>query len=226
MQLADLDAPIEVETGVNPRTSIIWLHGLGADGNDFLPVVPELELPENPAIRFIFPHAPVRPVTINGGYRMRAWYDLSLAGGGLHQNDQHMRESTNVIREIVQREIERGIPASAIVLAGFSQGGAVALDAGLTFASRLAGLLILSAPVPDPEALLSRADGANSDVPIFLGHGTQDPIVPFAMGQNLREALEAKRRPVEWHSYTMPHSVCPQEICDISSWIRQVLAGE
>lgn len=226
MQLADLDAPIEVETGANPGASVIWLHGLGADGNDFLPIIQELELPESPAIRFIFPHAPVRPVTINGGYRMRAWYDLGLAGGGLSQNDDHVRESAGVVREMVQQEIDRGVPSSAIVLAGFSQGGAVALNAGLTYENRLAGLLILSAPVPNPRALLDRAHEANSGVPIFLAHGTQDPIVPFAMGQGLRSALEAEKRAIEWHSYSMPHTVCPQEICDISSWIRRILWRE
>jgi len=219
----ELDAPIEVQTGAEPRASVIWLHGLGADGNDFLPIVSELDLPAETAIRFVFPHAPVRPVTINGGYPMRAWYDLALDAGGLQQNDEHVRESEGLVRALVRRERDRGVPNSSIVLAGFSQGGAVVLNAGLHYPEPLAGFLVLSAPVPDPDALMSETNVANEATPIFLAHGNQDKVVPYSMGQRLRTCIQGRGLDVEWHSYAMPHSVCPQEIQDISRWIERIL---
>ena len=215
-----LDA-IEIETGKNPTASIIWLHGLGADGNDFAPVVPELELPET-AIRFVFPHAPVQPVTINGGMRMRAWYDIT--DGAIRREDERgVRASQVSIETLIGREKERGTEPERLVLAGFSQGGAIALQTGLRHPERIAGIMALSTYVPVGEKLSVEASAANRDVPIFMAHGSYDPIIPLVRAQQSRKLLESLRYRVEWREYAMPHSVCPEELADIGDWLVKVL---
>lgn len=219
-----VDAPIEVESAPNPLASVIWLHGLGADGSDFVPIVRELDIPAESRIRFVFPHAPMRSVTVNGGYVMRAWYDIAPAPVGFRQDRDHIDESAGYVDALVLREIERGIASDCIVLAGFSQGGTVALQAGLSTAHKLAGLLILSAPVLHVAELVGAAGPANAATPVFLAHGTSDPVVPFPMGEHTGNTLKAAGRPVSWHPYAgMPHSVCPEEIRDISDWLSRVL---
>src|SRR5712691_12435878 len=216
-----LDA-IEIETGKNPSTSIIWRHGLGADGNDFAPIVPELQLPEG-AIRFVFPHAPVQAVTINGGMRMRAWYDI--ADGAIRREDERgVRASQALIETLIGREKERGTKAERLVLAGFSQGGAIALQTGLRHPERIAGIMALSTYVPVGEKLSAEASAANRDVPIFMAHGSHDPIVPLARAERSRELLQSLGYPLEWREYGMPHSVCPEELADIGAWLGKVLA--
>ncbi|MDH5649732.1 MAG: dienelactone hydrolase family protein [Gammaproteobacteria bacterium] len=212
-------APIELETGLNPSGSVIWLHGLGADGHDFEAIVPELGLSSSPDLRFIFPHAEFRPVTINSGQVMRAWYDMSFSPQGMGGNADHMLESESVIRGLIQQEMDRGIPLERIVLAGFSQGGAVALHTALRHPGPLAGVLALSTYVPFPELL--PADPAF--LPIFMAHGTQDPVIPLALARQGCETLVSLGIPVQWHIYPMPHSVCDQEIRDISQWIQDLL---
>lgn len=218
------EPPVEIETGPAPVASIIWLHGLGADGHDFEGLVPELRLPAQLAVRFVFPHAPYRPVTLNAGTVMRAWYDISMGERGLAQDGRHIEESAKTVAELVQRENARGIPASRIVLAGFSQGGVVALTAGLRYPEPLAGILALSAPLAGVEGLVAQVHPANAMTPIFLAHGQQDPLVPFKLGQHVYQTLLARGLPVEWHEYPMPHSVCLEEVRDISAWLRRVLA--
>ncbi|MHB8454486.1 MAG: alpha/beta hydrolase [Acidiferrobacterales bacterium] len=213
------EPPLELLTGPKPSAAVIWLHGLGADGYDFEPVVRELGLPRGLAVRFVFPHAPFRAVTINGGHVMRAWYDIEMTETGFNQKMSHIRESEATVRQLIEREIERGIPADRMVLAGFSQGGAIALFTGLRFPQRLAGVLALSAPVPIAGNLMSHADQANTQVPIFMAHGTHDGIIPFAMGQAARNLLGAGGANIEWHEYAMEHSVCPAEIKDIGRWL-------
>jgi phospholipase/carboxylesterase len=220
-----LDA-IEVETGKNPAASVIWMHGLGADGNDFVPIVNELELDGTPAIRFVFPHAPMRPVTINNGYVMRAWYDVSfgdLEGQSRLADERGVRESQAHITALIEREARRGVAAQDIVLAGFSQGGAIALQTGLRHPQKLAGVMALSAYLPLAESLPQEAAPANKATPIFMAHGTYDPVVPLMMGAGSMTLLSGLGYPVEWRQYPMPHSVCPQEIQDIGAWLRRVL---
>jgi phospholipase/carboxylesterase len=214
-----LDA-IEIETGKNPKASIVWMHGLGADGNDFVPIVPELGLPDVP-IRFVFPNAPVQPVTINGGMRMRAWYDIS--DSAIRREDEPgVRASQALIEALMVREKERG--ANRLVLAGFSQGGAIALQTGLRQPERLAGIMALSTYVPVADKLAAEASPANRDVPIFMAHGTQDPVITFARAQQSRDLLQSLGYAVEWHQYPMPHSVCAEEVRDIGAWLKTVLA--
>ena len=215
-----LDA-IEIETGKNPTASVIWLHGLGADGNDFAPIVPELRLPKA-AIRFVFPHAPVRPVTINGGMRMRAWYDIT-DGANRREDERGVRASQVLIEALIGREKERGTKAGRLVLAGFSQGGAIALHTGLRHPERIAGIMALSTYVPVEEKLLPEASTANRDVPIFMGHGSDDPIIPLVRAEQSRNLLKSLGYPAEWHKYAMPHSVCPEELADIGTWLGKVL---
>jgi phospholipase/carboxylesterase len=215
-----LDA-IEIETGKNPAVSVIWLHGLGADGNDFAPIVPELRLPKA-AIRFAFPHAPVQPVTINGGMRMRAWYDIT--DGAIRREDERgVRASQVLIEALIGREKKRGTKAERLVLAGFSQGGAIALQTGLRHPERIAGIMALSTYVPVAEKLSAEASAANRHVPIFMAHGTHDPVIPLARAEQSRGLLESLGYPVEWHEYGMPHSVCPEELADIGAWLGKVL---
>jgi phospholipase/carboxylesterase len=215
-----LDA-IEIETGKNPATSVIWLHGLGADGNDFAPIVPELRLPKA-AIRFVFPHAPVQPVTINGGMRMRAWYDIT--DGAIRREDERgVRASQVLIETLIAREKRRGTKAERLVLAGFSQGGAIALHTSLRHPERIAGIMALSTYVPVAEKLSAEASAANRHVPIFMAHGTHDPVIPLVRAEQSRGLLESLGYPVEWHEYGMPHSVCPEELADIGTWLGKVL---
>jgi phospholipase/carboxylesterase len=215
-----LDA-IEIETGANPATSIIWLHGLGADGNDFAPIVPELDLPKT-AIRFVFPHAPVQPVTINAGVRMRAWYDI--ADGAIRREDERgVRASQALIETLIGREKERGTKAERLVLAGFSQGGAIALQTGLRHPERIAGIMALSTYVPIAEHLPAEASAANRKLPIFMAHGSFDPVIPLARAQESGQLLQSLGYALEWREYSMPHSVCPEELADIGAWLKEIL---
>jgi phospholipase/carboxylesterase len=214
---------IEVQTGPNPTGSIIWMHGLGADGHDFEPLVPELVRPGERSLRFVFPNAPVRPVTLNGGYPMRAWYDIIGLERGTAQDEVGIRESHTAIEALIRRENERGMATSRIALAGFSQGGAMALYSGTRYPEKLAGIMGLSCYMLLEPRLTAERTPANQTTPIFLGHGTQDPVVSPMLGEQTRRLLEAEGYAVEWHAYTMPHSVCPQEVLDIAGWLRRVL---
>ena len=214
---------VEVETGPNPTASVIWLHGLGADGHDFEPIVPELISPGERALRFVFPHAPVRPVTLNNGYAMRAWYDIAALSRGAPQDEAGIRASQTRITELIRRENERGVASAHIVLAGFSQGGAMALFAGTRYPEKLAGVMGLSCYLLLAAGLANERSAANQGTPIFLAHGSQDPVVAPALGAEAHRQLEAAGYQVEWHAYSMPHSVCPQEVADIAAWLRRVL---
>jgi phospholipase/carboxylesterase len=216
---------IEIETTASPGVSIIWMHGLGADGHDFVDIVPELRLPARPGVRFVFPHAPMRPVTINGGYVMRAWYDIRDDGGVRREDPAGVRASQKALEALIQREKERGVPAASIVIAGFSQGGAMALHTSLRHGERLAGVMALSCSLPLADTLAAEAAPANRDVPIFLAHGTQDPMIPMARALRARETLVGLGYRVEWHEYPMPHSVCAEEVRDISTWLGVVLGA-
>jgi phospholipase/carboxylesterase len=211
---------VEHETGTQPTHAIIWLHGLGADGNDFAPIVPELIASSWPALRFVFPHAPVRPVTINGGTPMRAWYDIVGMNIADKQDGEGMRTSIADVEALIEREIERGIPANRIVLAGFSQGGAIALSAGLRHGAALAGIVALSTYLPLQEALKTERSDANANTPIFWGHGTADPVVPIALGTMSRDVLQTLGHHIDWHTYPMGHSVNGQEIVDLRTWLE------
>ena len=216
---------IEHETAPSPRAAVIILHGLGADGNDFVPVAHELELAAVGPVRYVFPHAPTRPVTINGGYVMRAWYDiLGLDARELREDERGLRESQRLVEALIEREKERGIPAARIVLAGFSQGCAMTLMTGLRHRERLAGLVGLSGYLPLAAATDVERHDANRDVPIFLAHGTGDPMIPIVRARQSRDALVAMGHAVEWHEYAMPHSVCAAEIDDLNRWLLRVLA--
>lgn len=216
---------IEVETAANPDFSVIWMHGLGADGNDFLPIVPELGLPASAAVRFVFPNAPVIPVTLNQGYRMPAWYDiLSLDGANRQIDESGIRTSGSAIRQLVARENSRGVASARIVLAGFSQGGAMAYMVGLTHPEKLAGIVALSAYIPAPDMLTAEFAAANRSTPIFAGHGSGDDMVPLSLGELARDSVQKMGAVVEWHTYRMPHSVCHEEIVDIGKWLTQRLS--
>ena len=224
--MASLLEAIEVETGRNPTAAVIWLHGLGADGNDFVPIVNELDLAGAPAIRFVFPHAPVRPVTINNGMMMRAWYDVlfgDLEGSSKRADERGVRESQAQVEALIEREAGRGIAPEKIVLAGFSQGGAVTLQTGLRYSKKLAGLMALSTYLPLAESLPKEAAPANRQTPIFMAHGAYDGVIPLVMGAGSMTLLTGMGHPVEWRQYPMQHSVCPQEIEDIGAWLRKVL---
>ena len=215
-----LDA-IEMETGRNPTASVIWMHGLGADGNDFAPIVPALQLPKT-AIRFVFPHAPVQPVTINGGMRMRAWYDI--ADGAIRREDERgVRASQKLIEALIARENERGTSAERLVLAGFSQGGAIALQTGLRHRQRIAGVMALSTYLPIADKFADEASAENRDAPIFMAHGSYDPVIPLDRAERSRDILQSLGYKVEWREYPMPHSVCPEEVADIGAWLTAVL---
>jgi len=215
---------IEVETAPNPDASVIWLHGLGADGNDFVPIVPELGLPATLRVRFVFPHAPVRDVTINNGMRMRAWYDISAADFTNRADLAGVRQSASAMEAWIARERERGIASERIVLAGFSQGGAIALYAGVRHGEPLAGIMALSTYLIAPEALADDASAANRKVSIFMAHGTADPVVRFAWGESSKRLLEAQGYAIEWHNYRMEHSVCLEEVHAIGAWLLRVLS--
>ena len=210
--------------GLSPTAAVIWLHGLGADGHDFAPIVPDLGALRE-WTRFIFPHAPPRPVTINFGMTMRAWYDIRMEGDDFVSDEGHLRESQRTVEWLIERELEAGIPASRIVLAGFSQGGAVALRAGLCHPNRLAGLMALSTYLPRAGTLEEDRDLANAGVPVFMAHGEHDPLIALDRARRSFEALRRLDYAVEWHTYPMPHAVCPEEIRDIGAWLTRVVPG-
>ena len=216
---------LEGATGEHPVASVIVLHGLGADGSDFVPVCEALDLSSIGAVRFVFPHAPVRPVTINGGYRMRAWYDILGADLQRREDEAGLRESQAAIAALIDREREFGIAPGRIVLAGFSQGCAMTLLTGLRYPARLAGLAGLSGYMPLAASTAAERCEANRDAPIFLAHGSEDEIVAPARGQASRDALVALGHTVEWHEYPMGHAVCPQEIADLNRWLVRVLSA-
>lgn len=215
---------VERETAPEIAASVVWLHGLGADGYDFDPIVPALRLPGGPEIRYLFPHAPVRPVTINGGMAMRAWYDIYAIQRGAREDEAGIRESGEAIAALIRREAERGVPPERVVLAGFSQGGAIALHAGLRYPEKLAGIIALSTYLP-LKAAAGEFHDANRATPIFMAHGSLDPVVPATLGEDSARFLETAGYPVQYKSYTMPHSVCPQEVEDIRRWLGVHLRG-
>jgi phospholipase/carboxylesterase len=221
---AELLECVECEPEGPARSSVIWLHGLGADGHDFEPVIPELALSDDLAVRFVFPHAPQRPVTINGGMVMRAWYDILDLDNRRDEDEEGLRTSEAQVRALVEREVSRGVSEERIVLAGFSQGGAIALQAGVRHPRRLAGIMALSTYLTLPEKLESEASPANRDCPVFMAHGIQDPVIPFEGGRLSKDALVAQGYAVDWREYPMPHSVCAEEIADISAWLAGVLS--
>lgn len=216
---------IEIEHGATPRYSVIWLHGLGADGSDFVPVVPELGLPATAGVRFIFPHAPEMPVTCNGGYVMPAWYDIiSLAPTTRQIDEAGLLRSRAAVRALVARENERGIPCSRIFLAGFSQGGAVAYTSALTHPETLAGVIALSTYIPSTALIQREATPANRQLPVFAAHGSEDDVVSPALGRQARDFLLAEGYPLVWHEYPMPHTVCLEEVQAIGNWLSGQLA--
>jgi len=225
MSLECIELPIGEEAeGAEPSASIIVLHGLGADGNDFVPVAHQLQLASVGAVRFVFPHAPVRPVTLNGGMAMRAWYDITGLEGARREDEAGLRQSQAEIDALIDREIERGVKASRIVLMGFSQGCAMTLLTGLRYSRRLAGLVGLSGYLPLADRTEAERSAANASVPIFMAHGHADPMIPIARALASRDALRALRYAVQWHEYPMQHSVCAQEIADLNHWLVRVLA--
>ncbi|MGB4346889.1 MAG: carboxylesterase [Burkholderiaceae bacterium] len=213
---------IEITSAENPTAAVIWLHGLGADGNDFVPIVRELDLTGCPAIRFVFPHADAIPVTVNGGYVMRAWYDIFTADLVRREDAAGLRKSQQQIEELIAREIARGIPADKIVLAGFSQGCAMTLQTGLRYPQKLAGLLCLSGYLPIHTTVAAERSLANADTPIFMAHGRGDGVVTIDRAENSRDVLKELGYAIEWHEYLMPHSVCAEEIDDIGPWLKRV----
>ena len=214
---------VEIETGRAPTGSVIWMHGLGADGHDFEPIVPELAQQGERALRFIFPHAPIRPVTINDGYPMRAWYDIAAIDRRTAEDESGIRTSQAMIDTLVRHENSRGIASERIVLAGFSQGGAMALFAGTRYPEKLAGIMGLSCYLLLRAHLVNERSTANQSTPLFLAHGRQDPVVPLMLGEHARQVLQAAGYTIEWHSYEMPHTLCPPEVTDIAAWLRRVL---
>ncbi len=214
---------IEIETGPHPDAAIIWLHGLGADGHDFAPVVPELVRRGERSWRFVFPHAPVRPVTINAGMRMRAWYDIRSIDRGAAEDAEGFRATFAAIKDLIDAQSRQGVPAARIVLAGFSQGGAVSLYTLTRYPETLAGVVALSCYLPMSGSLAAERLQTNDATPVFMGHGVQDPLIPLAMGRESRSILARAGYAVEWHEYPMPHSVCPQEIADIRAFLLRVL---
>ena len=209
---------LTVETGEDPSGCVIWMHGLGADASDFEPIVPMLSLHQS--LKFIFPNAPIRPITINGGAEMRGWYDIDpgapLAGG------EDIEASAAAIAKLIETEIDKGIPASQIALAGFSQGGVIALHLGLAYTRQLAGIMALSTYLHDHENIANRLDFANVETPVFMAHGLSDPMIPITRAITARETLLGLNYAVEWHEYAMGHQVCPQEIQDIATWLNQI----
>ena len=208
---------IRIETGPKPEATVIWLHGLGADGHDFEPIVPELRLKK--AVRFIFPHAPIRPVTINQGMRMRAWYDILQLGGG-PEDEAGLRASQKITEELIGAQ---GMPSDKIILAGFSQGGAIVLQTALRFPERLAGVVALSTYLPLAPTVAAERNDANRDLPIFMAHGQYDDLIPMSRARSSREHLEKLGYQIEWHDYPMPHSVCAPEIADLSAFFSKVI---
>jgi phospholipase/carboxylesterase len=215
---------IEIETAPNPQVAVIWLHGLGADGNDFVPLVNELDLSGLPGIRFVFPHAKTMPVTINGGYVMRAWYDITGAELTRREDEGGLRSSQRDVEALIAREKARGIPASRIILAGFSQGCAMTLQTGMRHPEKLAGMLCLSGYLPLATSVGEERSAESLATPIFMAHGTHDNVVPFIRAQQSKDVLESLGYQVEWHQYAMQHTLCLEEVQDISKWIRRVIS--
>jgi phospholipase/carboxylesterase len=213
---------VEVATGSEPSASVIWLHGLGADGHDFEPIVPELRLPGTLPLRFVFPHAPVRPVTLNGGMAMRAWYDIISLDRDGPVDAAGISESSALLESLIVREEQRGIDPDRIVLAGFSQGGAIAINTVLRAGRRLAGLMALSTWLALPETL--QGDSVDASTPVFMAHGRFDPMIPMQYGRSAADALVDAGFGVDWHDYPMAHAVCPQEIDDIRNWLLRILS--
>jgi phospholipase/carboxylesterase len=230
MDAVDLLETVEEDTGPDPRWTVLWLHGLGADGHDFAPLVPELVRPGWPALRFVFPHAPVRAVTINAGMRMRAWYDIRSLGEdgidlGQRADGEGVEASITQVGALLDREHARGVPSSRILLAGFSQGGAIALAAALRRREPLAGVVALSTYLPLGEHSFATMAEAATRQPVFMAHGSADPVVPFAAGQRSAERLRAHGFDVDWHAYPMAHQVCAQEVVDLGRWLEARFAA-
>lgn len=224
--MSDFLQTIEIETAPQPEAAVIWLHGLGADGNDFVPIVDELDLRGMPALRFVFPNAPMRPVTINGGMVMRAWYDITNLEFAARQEDEPgIRDSARILSRLIARENVRGIMEARIVVAGFSQGGAIVLHGGLRHPARLAGILALSTYLPLAATLAAESSAANRDTPIFMAHGAQDAVIPFAAAHRSQNQLRGAQYRIEWHEYPMDHAVCVEEIRDLNAWLRACLAA-
>ena len=217
-------SPVEIETGPNPTASIVLMHGLGADGNDFVPIAQELDLSSVGPVRFVFPHAPVMPVTVNGGYQMPAWYDIYGPNLVQREDEAGLRRSQASIEAVIAKEKARGVAASRIVVAGFSQGCAMALMTGLRHPEKLAGIVGLSGYLPLAQTLAAERHAINQDTPIFMAHGNADGVVPIARATASRDALAALGYGVEWHEYPMAHSVCMEEIADLNAWLLRVLA--
>ena len=221
--MSELLEHVQIETSDNPEVAVIWLHGLGADGHDFVPIVRELDLSGLPGIRFIFPHARTMPVTINNGYMMRAWYDITGAELVRREDEAGLRASQQEVEAFIAREKARGIPASRIILAGFSQGCAMTIQTGLRHPETLAGMICLSGYVPLADKLPAERTEASLATPIFMAHGRHDNVVPFARAQQSRDVLVALGYQVEWHEYTMQHSVCLEEVQQLSAWFQKIL---
>ena len=217
----DLLETVEQETGPDPQWAVIWLHGLGADGHDFAPIVPELVRPGWPALRFVFPHAPVRPVTINNGMRMRAWYDIVGMDFPTRADSHGVNQSVTQANALIEREQARGIPAHRILLAGFSQGGAIALAAGGRRTTPLAGLIALSTYLPDAQAATAEKADAATTQPVFMAHGGSDPVIPMMYAEQSADLLKTFGFNVEWHRYPMAHQVCAEELSDLGDWMAQ-----
>jgi phospholipase/carboxylesterase len=214
---------VEVNPKSKAKATVIWLHGLGDSGNGFAPIVPEMKLPDELGIRFVFPHAPMRPVTINNGMAMRAWYDISSLDFNNRADNQGVKESSDLVADLIEKEIAQGIPAHKIVLAGFSQGGVIALNLGTRYEKSLAGIMSMSSYMNEPETLNDEAHAANKNTPIFVAHGTDDDVVPIFMGNTAFKVLESNGYKVTWHEYAMQHNVCMQQLNDISTWLQETL---
>lgn len=213
---------IEIETAEQCEYSVIWLHGLGASGHDFEPIVPELQLLQRPGIRFLFPHAPVRPITVNGGAAMRGWYDInSMDFGSRQQDSAGIKESASMVADLIDNEIARGVPASRITLAGFSQGGAIALYAGLTGRHQLGGILALSTYMPIQDESLPLITQERLTVPVFMAHGEYDDVIHISYAEQSRDALIARQVSVEWHAFPIAHSVSAEEVHELSNWLKR-----
>ncbi|MBU3005008.1 alpha/beta hydrolase [Paraglaciecola arctica] len=215
---------VEVNPDVKAKATVIWLHGLGDSGNGFAPIVPDLKLPSELGIRFVFPHAPTRPVTINNGMLMRAWYDITSLDFNHRADSQGVKESSAFVANLIEQEIAQGIPANKIVLAGFSQGGVIALHLGTRYEKTLAGIMSMSSYMSEPEKLKEEAHSANKNTPIFVAHGSHDDVVPVFMGNAAFKVLQSNGYQVTWHEYAMQHNVCMQQLNDISSWLQEKLA--
>ena len=220
--MSDIDY-IEYQSGMDPTWAVIWLHGLGADGHDFEPVAPQLGFSDSPAIRFIFPHAPIRPITINGGMEMRGWYDIKGMAFDREEDRSGLEDSTRIVGELIEQENRRGIATDHILIAGFSQGGAIALFAGLRLPQKLAGIIALSTYLPDAQSTASESSEENRDTPIFMAHGSADPVIPLTLAEHSRGLLGQMSYAVEWKTYPMQHSVSAEEISDIAQFIRSIV---